>query len=473
MIVRVPARYVVLSLVSAVVAIGSAAAQSASPALDTARLRRVVEEEMRATRTPGAAVAVVVDGRLAYAEGFGVTSVEEGSAVGASTLFRIGSVTKVFTGLSALLMARDGALDLDAPIGRYATGLHPRLAALTLRDLLHHTAGLASEAAASGPHDDAALGARVRNWGTERLFATAGDVYSYSGPGYWLAGYALEQHAKGWYADLVSKRVLEPLGMRRSTFRPTVAMTFPLALDHRVEANGPVVLRPYPDDASTWPSGALFSSVTELSRLAMAVMDSGRLDGTQVMPREAVAALHAMQTPTPGSDCGYSFGLSVCSRAGVRTLSHYGFRVGSGAVFTLVPDRRIAVIILANRNGGIFGTSESAVLGMLIPALQDSAPGETAIAGQSERSRGSSSATGGARVVGRYVSGGDTLHLEVRDGVLRYRYGIDVSRAVVRADTIDILDESGSTVQQFFLVRGRRTSAVYLHDGLNAFRRVP
>jgi hypothetical protein len=164
----------------------------------------------------------------------------------------------------------------------------------------------------------------------------------------------------------------------------------------------------------------------------------------------------------------------VCERGSARTLSHYGFRVGSGAVFTLVPERRSAVIILANRNGGIFGRTESTVLGMLVPSTAPA--GEPASAPAPQVGATPRPALAGARaaahVVGVYVSGADTLHLEIRSDSLRYRYRKEVAGAAVRGDTVDVLDESRATVQQFFLVRGSRTRAVYLHDGLNAFRRL-
>jgi CubicO group peptidase (beta-lactamase class C family) len=107
------------------------------------------------------------------------------------------------------------------------------------------------------PHDDAALGVRVRGWGAEHVFATPSDVYSCSGPGYWLAGYAIEQAAGGWFADVVAERVLAPLGMTRSTFRPLVAMTYPVAQDHRVNPTATTIIRPFPDDVTTWASGHL------------------------------------------------------------------------------------------------------------------------------------------------------------------------------------------------------------------------
>src|SRR5688500_18174773 len=436
--------------------------------LDTAALDASVRDEMRATRTPGVAIAIVMGDSIVYAKGCGDASIEAGAAVTPDPLFRVGSVTKMFTGLTAVMLGRRGTLDLKAPIGRYAKGLHATLGRVTLDQLLSHTGGITNEAAGDGPHDDAALGVRVRGWGAEHSYTTPGDMYSYSGPGYWLAGYAIEQAAGAPYADVVAREVLAPLGMTRSTFRPTAAMTWPLALDHRVAADSIRLLRPYPDDVSTWPSGSLFSSANELARLAIALMHEGRVGGRQAIPPEAIRVMHTRHASVPGGDCGYTYGLSECVRDGVRTLSHYGFRIGSGAVFTVVPEHKFAVVILANRTGAIVGRTERVALNLGLPprqaAARDAAPRPVTLDAAARR-----------RFQGVYFSYPDTLRLVARGDSLRFRYGtVD---APVRGDASDpnavlVVNEAGEAQQQFMVVRGRDGRTEYLHDGLNAFRRL-
>jgi CubicO group peptidase (beta-lactamase class C family) len=254
--------------------------------------------------------------------------------------------------------------------------------------------------------------------------------------------------------------------MQRSTFRPTMAMTYPLALDHRVEGERQQLIRPYPDDASTWPSGSLFSSVRELARFAIAFMNGGRLDGKQVFPADVITTLSTRRAGVPGTTCGYTYGFSLCQSGSEWTLGHYGFRIGSGAVVTMAPSRRVAVIVLANRNGGIFGRTEQHVLDQLIPGLRSS--GEAPAMSSTERR-----AARPASFAGTYVNGPDTLRLFERGDTLRYSYRSDTALTrQVGEDAVAVLDRSGNVVQQFRLVHGRRTGQAYLHDGLNAFRRV-
>ena len=129
---------------------------------DSVALEAVLQEEMRALRAPGVAIAVVQRGRVVYQRGFGVASAETTEPVTPATLFRIGSTTKMVTGLTAAVLAHEGRLALDRPIGGYARGLSPMLARRTLDQLLTHAGGMTNEASGAGPHDDAALGARAR-----------------------------------------------------------------------------------------------------------------------------------------------------------------------------------------------------------------------------------------------------------------------------------------------------------------------
>ena len=472
LLAALPAALLLLALPRSTTPLGLSAQRPAGtterrPPLDTAALETSIREEMRATRTPGVALAVVVGDSIVYAKGFGVASIETGAPVTADMLFRIGSVTKMFTGLTAVMLSQQGKVDLRAPIGRYARGLHATLGRVTLDQLLSHTGGMTNEAAADGPHDDAALGVRVRGWGAEHTYTAPGDMYSYSGPGYWLAGYAIEQAAGAPYADVVAREVLAPLGMTRSTFRPLAAMTWPLALDHRATNDSVRLLRPYPDDVTTWPSGSLFSSARELSRLAIALMHDGRVDGKQAIPAAAVRVMHTRHSNVPGGDCGYTYGLSECTRDGVPTLSHYGFRIGSGAVFTVVPEHRVAVVILANRNGAIFGRTEAVALDLLLPPRETQPEPAIKQAVLDVAAR--------RRFAGVYASYPDTIRLVARGDSLTFRYA--TTEASVRGDSADpngvlVVDTGGEVQQQFKLVKGRDGRTEYLHDGLNAFRRL-
>lgn len=421
----------------------------------------VLREEMRRTGAPGAAVAVVVGDRVVLSAAFGVRSVEERAPATTSTLFRVGSVTKSVTGLAAAVLAQQGRLDLDAPIAARLPTLGGALGRRTLRQLLEHRAGLWNEAAGDGRHDDDALAARVDHWGDERLFAPAGDVHSYSSPGYWLAGRVLERATGAAYADVVASTVFAPLGMTRSVFRPTTALTYPLALDHVGRGDSVRVLRPFPDDASTWPSGSLFTTADDLARLAIALLNDGRLDGRQALPREAVAAMSHGGSRVPGGECRYAFGLQRCARAGGETMSHYGFRRGSGAVFTLVPARRVGIVVLAVGQGAIMSRTEASLLARYA-GIADAPPPRPSVRGPVP-----------AGVLGTWVAGADTLRLARRGATTTFAFGRGEELPAWEAtDGAVLVGPRDAPVQRFTIVRGDAGDGRYLHDGLGAYRHV-
>jgi len=261
--------------------------------LDPAAIERVALDELKSTNTPGAAVAVISGDRVIFTHGYGTSDVETGAPVSPDMLFRLGSTTKMFTAAALVGLAVEGKVDLDAPVGSYIKGLDPAIARLTANQLLSHTSGLHDEAPMFGSHDESALGDGIHKWKADFLFAPPGRIYSYSNPGFWLAGYLAETVAGRPYADVIEERVFQPLGMHRSTLRPTMAMTWPLAQGHEFEEGIERVIRPAADNAAGWPAGSIFSSATELARFAIAFMNGG-------LPRQVVALMSRPHAKIPG-----------------------------------------------------------------------------------------------------------------------------------------------------------------------------
>src|SRR5258708_18517361 len=200
--------------------------------LDSTALDRIATEELAKQKIPGMSVVVVKDDSVVYAKGFGVASAESKFPVTADTLFRVGSMTKMFTATAALLLSEQGRLRLDAPVGNYVYDLDPKIGQVTPQQLLSHTAGLIDEAPAYGLHDETSLRSRVASWNESVFFSKPGRVFSYSNPGYALLGRVIEVIKGEPYADAMDKLVFQRLGMAHATFRPTEAMTSPLSAGH-------------------------------------------------------------------------------------------------------------------------------------------------------------------------------------------------------------------------------------------------
>jgi CubicO group peptidase (beta-lactamase class C family) len=378
--------------------------------LDPASIEQAALEELQATQTPGAAVAVVLGDRVVFSHGYGVANVETGAPITPDMLFRLGSTTKMFTASAVVGLALEGKLDLNAPVSRYISGLDPAIGQLTANQLLSHTSGLHDEAPMFGSHDETALGMGIHTWKADFLFAPPGRIYSYSNPGFWLAGYLAETVAGKPYADVIADRIFGPLGMTRSTLRPTMAMTFPMVQGHEIRDGKPAVIRPAADNASGWPAGSIFSSALELSRFVIAFMNDGRVDGRQVLPPKLIAIMSSPHAEIPGGDDHYGYGLDLSTSRGVHWVQHGGSRAGYGSTIRMAPEQKFAVIIVANRSGSGMPKLADAISEAMLsldPKSRVEAATHPLDAGELRR------------CAGVYANGGSRVVLEAGGGVVK------------------------------------------------------
>jgi CubicO group peptidase (beta-lactamase class C family) len=332
-------------------------------------LEKAVLAELRERNAPGAAVAIVSDDKIIFAKGFGVANTETNIPVTPDTLFQIGSITKTFTAAALLTLSEKGKLRFDAPVGDYVKGLSPKLSKLTLHHLLSHTSGILDEPDEYGGQDETMMASYLRSWKDDYVLFDAGEVFSYSNSGFALAGLAAQEVSGKPYADLMTEQIFQPLGMARTTFRPTVAMTYPLAVGHRSAGGGkPSVVRPLPHDARLYPAGTMYSSVNELARFAVAFMNGGKLDAIQVLSPSVIAK---MQTPnarqlSATDDTSYGYGLFTNHYRGVQRLWHEGSMTGYVGSLLMVPAQKFAVIILCNGDGVRLNKTEERAMEMML-----------------------------------------------------------------------------------------------------------
>ena len=388
---------------------------ASAQAPDFTALDATVRQELETQGIPGAAIAVVHGGKVVYIKGFGIANVETGAPMTPDLLFRLGSTTKMFTAAALAQLAGKGAVDLHKPIGTYIKGLDPAVGRVTAHQLLSHTAGLFDEAPMFGRHDEEALTKNVLSWKAERFFTEPGKIYSYSNPGYWLAGAVIEAASGKLYADQLHDALFAPLGMSRTTLRPTVAMTYPLAQGHDAAGGKPTVVRPAANNAASWPAGSIFSSAEDLARFVVAFVSDGRIDGKEVLPPAVIKMLSTPAAAVPGGSAHYGYGLALSTRGGLRVIQHGGSRSGYGSGITMVPERQFGVIFLANRSGAslprVAAKAMEIALG-LAPERRDTTAKPITLTSQDM-----------TRYVGRYSQGPRSMEILARDGKLFLKQG--------------------------------------------------
>lgn len=338
---------IIVMLLLALVLTAPLSAQPPSAVEGFTTVETVIEQQMAQQGVPGLAVAVVYDDELVYAQGFGVRSTETNDPVTPDTLFMIASTTKPLTAIGLLRLVDAGLVDLDAPVTTYL----PDVLwddDITVRHLLSHTAGLSDAGDSMVSRDPDALRESLSLFSEASLFASPGLVHSYSNPGIDLIGAVIESVSGQYYADYMASEVFAPMGMTRSTFLASLAVTFPTAVGYQPDL---MPVRPLPDNAAEFPSGFALSSVTDLTHLLAFILNQGTVNQTAIV---SPALAQAMQTPASVrlvSPMTYGLGLAIESYRGTVRVGHNGSIIGFTSLLQTLPAHDLGVVVLTNSTG--------------------------------------------------------------------------------------------------------------------------
>lgn len=242
----------------------------------------------------GAVVAVVKDGKVVTERGYGFSDVEHRTPVDPEkTLFRPGSVSKLFTWTAVMQLVEQGRIDLDADINKYLDFTIPRRGAkpVTLRNLMQHTAGFEEQAKGIISADAKGPGyvALLKQWVPERVF-DAGTTQAYSNYGASLAGYIVQRVSGEPFDSYIEKHIFEPLDMKYSSFRqPLPVQLVPLmSKGYRLasgEAQGYEIVGPA-------PAGSLASPAEDMAHFMIAHLQNGEYHGKRILSEATARQMH-------------------------------------------------------------------------------------------------------------------------------------------------------------------------------------
>lgn len=311
---------------------------------------------------PGVAIGVVKDGKLLYAEGFGLRDVARQLPVTPATLFAIGSSTKAFTTFGLGVMADSGRFDWDVPVREYLPGLrlHDDFAGtrLTARDMVTHRSGL--------PRHDLAWYSN-RNLTPDSMLALIRyfepnrglrEAWQYNNMMYVLSGYLLGQLTGTSWEDAVRSLILQPLGMQRTNFSVAQSQADPNhALPYR-EQGDTLVRIPFKDISHVGPAGSINSSIDDMMRWVLVHLEQGRAGDRQVVRASTLREMHTPQMVIPGlptdealSPTAYGLGWMTQMYRGHYRVFHGGNIDGFSALVTLFPMDDAGIVVLTNMNG--------------------------------------------------------------------------------------------------------------------------
>jgi len=368
---------------------GSGAAWGAQGGDLVALLEARVGREVAAHHLPGAALAVVCDGEVACLRGYGWADVEAGRPVDPeTTLFRVGSVSKVVTWVCLLQLWESGRLDLHADINRYLRGV--RIPAtypdpITAAHLITHTAGFEERllgVSVAGSEDLRPLGRWVRDAMPARV-RPPGELSGYCNYGAALAGYVVECVAGMPFERYVEEHVFGPLGMARSTFSqpPPAGWSTHMARGYRRVRGRP--RRGEEEWVQAVPAGAMCTSAGDMAGLMLSLLDGD----TPLIGDEGRRLLRTRRFAHDPRVPGWTYGLAQDTIGGHDVLWHNGATRLFHATLMLLPDLNAGWFVVCNGSDGgqAVGAVRDAVLEHLAPPAAAVAPGHPA--GSPDRAR--------------------------------------------------------------------------------------
>lgn len=341
---------------------------STAQVINSAQIDTLVEKTLKAFDVPGIAVAVIKDGKIIHAKGYGVRSLRTNQKVDENTLFGIASNSKAFTAAALGMLVEEKKITWDDKVIDHIPEFRmydPYVTdAFTIRDLLTHRSGLglgAGDLMFFPDGSDFTLKDIIHNIRFLKQESSFRTKFDYDNNLYIVAGEVVKRVSGLSWEDFIEQKILHPLGMKT-----TAASFFRLKdTSNVIDAHAPVDGKVQPIDRE-WAdvanaAGGIYSNVTELSKWAIMQMDSGRYDGNKKL--FSVATHEEMWSPqtiiqTSGPSAynthfaAYGLGWFLADAKGYKQVSHTGGLAGIVTQVTLIPELKLGIIVLTNQQSG-------------------------------------------------------------------------------------------------------------------------
>jgi CubicO group peptidase (beta-lactamase class C family) len=322
---------------------------------------------MKAFEVPGISLAIVKDGKVVVAKGYGIRKIDEPAAVDAQTLFGIASNTKVFTATALGLLVEEGKIAWDAPVINYLPWFamyDPYVTReITVRDLLVHRSGLGLGAGdlLFWPPSTYTRKEIVRRLRYIRPATSFRSAYAYDNLLYSVAGEVIEAVSGKVWEDFVTDRILAKVGMKWSNVRHSAAAEGGNVAATHAKVDGVLrVVKPSTND-NTNPAGGINSCAEDMAKWMLVLLGNGRLaDGSRLFSERTARELTTLVTPIPNplpalelwalraNFNGYALGLRVKDYRGLKVVTHTGGLAGYVSQVWLVPERNLGITVLTN-----------------------------------------------------------------------------------------------------------------------------
>lgn len=349
---------VVTLLVAALDCTGQVAERPASGPTDPREFQTFLDEflnaRMKESHIPGVAFVLVKDGEIFFTKGYGYADLAHRKPVDPGrTLFRVASVSKLFTATAVMQLVEQGALNLRQDVNRYLGRLKLEETfsrPVTLADLLTHTAGFDERfiGMAARTEDEAKpLGEYLAARMPPRVLLP-GELISYSNHGIGLAGHLVEQVSGESFAQYVDENIFRPLRMRRTSFLlpPHLADDLATGYEYRQGAYHPL---PFDYLYQLAPAGSLNATANDIARFMIAHLQLGRYEGTRILQEATARDMHRQHFTQHSRLPGFAYGFYEHYENHQRALVHGGSWYGFASLLFLLPEQNVGFFVACNR----------------------------------------------------------------------------------------------------------------------------
>ena len=314
----------------------------------------LTNEEMKKNQVIGVSIAIVDNQRIVWAQGFGYADIKNRVPATSETVYRIGSISKLFTVMATMQLAEQGKVDIDKPLKKYlpqfsVKSRFPDSEAITLRTMMTHHSGLPQEISKGEWTSEPPINLLYR-LKEEYVAYPTNYVLAYSNVAMALLGLMIEQVTDTEFCEYLNQSVLAPIGMQQSSFKLTSEINGLLSKGYR---NGKEIKQLHLRDVA---AGSMYSNVLDLSRFIQMIFAKGEVDNRQILQPDTIGEMLRPQNEAVTLDfeqrIGLGWFLAYAGKAKEKIASYAGNMPLFHTTLAILPEKKIGVVVLTNSAEG-------------------------------------------------------------------------------------------------------------------------
>ena len=302
-----------------------------------------VRAEMEAQKIPGLSLAIMKNGEIVLAKGYGLANVEHQVAVKPETIFQSGSMGKQFTATAVMMLVEEGKVSLDDKITKYFPDAPESWRNITVRHLLTHTSGLGDYPDDFDLRRDYTEDELVQRIRTIPLAFQPGEKWSYSNLGYVMLGVLIHKVSGKFYGDFLQERVFKPLGMTTARVISEADVVPNRAAGYRL-VNGELKNQDWVSPTlNTTADGALYLTVYDMAKWDAALYTE------KLLKRSSLEQMWTAVKLNDGKTFPYGFGWALGEVRGHHIIEHGGAWQGFKSQISRYVDDKLTIVVFANQ----------------------------------------------------------------------------------------------------------------------------